>query len=182
MGVRIPPCGAAGVCNNPPANLLHCCCCAQTCAWNAAKVAPVRVKHLVIADAGLLGAGKHEHEVIGNAVHAVRTQCKLLYVANDLNPSFGPFSQVCCSGFFRLLAQDAAHLNCHPFSAIFSHFSPFFTWFYRTFFVIAGWWIMMMGNHWTSCTFKSEPKHTQLGSIDVQYLRRPSLTSALRWK
>ena len=30
------------------------------------------------------------------------TQCKVLYVGNYLNPSFGPFSQVCCSitGFF----------------------------------------------------------------------------------
>ena len=30
---------------------------------------------------------------IGNAIHAVRTQCKIFVVSNYLNPSFGPFSQ-----------------------------------------------------------------------------------------
>ena len=43
----------------------------------------------------------------GNALHAVRTQCKVLYVCNCLNPSFGPFSPVSCSrtGFFVLLVH-----------------------------------------------------------------------------
>ena len=63
----------------------------------------------------------------GNAVHAVRTQCKVLYVGNSLNPGFGPLSRVCCSmtGFLRFLCiEDVAHLSCDPFSTIFSHFSP----------------------------------------------------------
>ena len=34
---------------------------------------------------------------LGNAAHAVRMQCKLLYVGNYLNPSFGLFSLVGCS-------------------------------------------------------------------------------------
>ena len=63
-------------------------------------------------------------------MHAVCTQCKLLYVGNYLNPSFGPFSQVCCSitGFLRFLCiEDVAHLNAtnfHPFSAILAYFHP----------------------------------------------------------
>ena len=38
----------------------------------------------------------------GNAVHAVRTQCKVLDLGKYSNPSFGPFSQVFGSvpGFF----------------------------------------------------------------------------------
>ena len=34
-------------------------------------------------------------------------RCKLLYVGNYLNPSFGPFSQVCCpiTGFLTLLVH-----------------------------------------------------------------------------
>ena len=40
-------------------------------------------------------------------VRTVRMQCKVLYVSNFLNPSFGPFSRVCCSitGFFMLLVH-----------------------------------------------------------------------------
>ena len=39
---------------------------------------------------------------IGNAMHAVRTQCEVLDVDKYSNPSFGPFSQVFGSvpGFF----------------------------------------------------------------------------------
>ena len=54
-------------------------------------------------------------------------QCKVLYVGNYLNPSFGPFSQVCCSitGFFYVLCiEDVAHVKCHPFSANLAHFHP----------------------------------------------------------
>ena len=62
-------------------------------------------------------------------MHTVHTLCKLLYAGNYLNPSYGPFSQVCCpiTGFFLrfLCIEDVAHLTCHPFSPIFSHFSLF---------------------------------------------------------
>ena len=60
----------------------------------------------------------------GNAVCVVRTQCKILYVGNYLNPSFDPFSQVCCfrTGFLRFLCiEDVAHLNCYPFLPILNH-------------------------------------------------------------
>ena len=45
---------------------------------------------------------------MGNAMHAVPTQCKVLYVGNYLNPSFGPFAEVCCSivGFFKLFMHS----------------------------------------------------------------------------
>ena len=33
-------------------------------------------------------------EILGNAMHAVRTQCEVLDVGKYSNPSFGPFSQV----------------------------------------------------------------------------------------
>ena len=51
--------------------------------------------------------------VIGNAMHTVRTQCKVLDVGKYSNPSFGPFSQVFGSvpGFFWLLK----HLGCGIF-------------------------------------------------------------------
>ena len=41
---------------------------------------------------------------LGNAMHAVRTQCEVLDVGKYSNPSFGPFSQVFGSvpGFFWL--------------------------------------------------------------------------------
>ena len=47
---------------------------------------------------------------LGNAMHAVRTQCEVLDVGKYLNPSFGPFSQVFGSvpGFFWL----PKHLKC----------------------------------------------------------------------
>ena len=32
-------------------------------------------------------------DIMGNAMHAVRTQCKVLDVRKYSNPSFGPFSQ-----------------------------------------------------------------------------------------
>ena len=40
--------------------------------------------------------------ILGNAMHAVRTQCEVLDVSKYSNPSFGPFSQVFGSvpGFF----------------------------------------------------------------------------------
>ena len=62
-----------------------------------------------------------------NAVHAVHTQCKVLYASNILDRIFGPFSQVCCSitWFLHFLCiEDVARLNCHPFSPIFTHFHP----------------------------------------------------------
>ena len=55
----------------------------------------------------------------GNAMHAVRTQCKVLDVGKYSNPSFGPFSQVfgsvpgCFFGFSSI--WDVAYLNCQPF-------------------------------------------------------------------
>ena len=44
----------------------------------------------------------HDGSHTGNAMHAVRTQCKVLDVDKYSNPSFGPFSQVFGSvpGFF----------------------------------------------------------------------------------
>ena len=49
----------------------------------------------------------------GNAMHAVRTQCKVSDVGKYSNPSFGPFSQVFGSvpGFFWL----PKHLGCGIF-------------------------------------------------------------------
>ena len=51
--------------------------------------------------------------VYGNAMHAVRTQCKVLDVGKYSNPSFGPLSQVFGSvpGFFWL----PKHLGCGIF-------------------------------------------------------------------
>ena len=51
--------------------------------------------------------------VLGNAMHAVRTQCEVLDVGKYSNPSFGPFSQVFGSvpGFFWL----PKHLGCGIF-------------------------------------------------------------------
>ena len=79
-------------------------------------------------------------------MHAVRTQCKVLYVGNYPNPSFGPFAEVCCSivGFFKLLMHsgyDKFELSFiityfHPFVPIFT--PPFFC----MFLVVDGWWIM----------------------------------------
>ena len=45
----------------------------------------------------ILGQGWGSAWVWGNAMHTVRTQCKVLYVGNYPNPSFGPFAEVCCS-------------------------------------------------------------------------------------
>ena len=51
--------------------------------------------------------------VLGNAMHAVRTQCEVLDVGKYSNPSFGPLSQVFGSvpGFFWL----PKHLGCGIF-------------------------------------------------------------------
>ena len=53
------------------------------------------------------------HPYRGNALPAVCPQCKVWYVGKYSNPSFGPFSQVCCSitGFSKLLV----HLGCAIF-------------------------------------------------------------------
>ena len=60
-----------------------------------------------------------------NAVHTVRTQCKLCYVGNYLNPSFGLFSSVGCSktDCFTLLVDG----GCGTFELppIFTHLQPF---------------------------------------------------------
>ena len=52
-------------------------------------------------------------------------QCKVLYVGNYSNPSFGPFAEVCCSiiGLFKL----PMHLGYGIFEllSIFTHFHPF---------------------------------------------------------
>ena len=82
------------------------------------------------------------------SAHAVRTQCKVLYVGNYPNPSFGPFVEVCCSivGFFKLLMHpryDKFELSFiityfHPFVPIFTP-PPFFA---CMFLVVDGWWIM----------------------------------------
>ena len=61
-------------------------------------------------------------------MHKVHTQCKLLYVSNYLNPSFDLFTSLLFhhSSFLRFLCiEDVAHLNCHPFSPIFSYLNPF---------------------------------------------------------
>ena len=52
-------------------------------------------------------------KLLGNAMHTVRTQCKVLDVGKYSNPSFGPFSQVFGSvpGFFWL----PKHLGCGIF-------------------------------------------------------------------
>ena len=82
--------------------------------------------------------------------HTSKVEHKKKYVGNYWNPSFGPFSQVCCSITRFLCIEDVAHLNCHQFSPIYGHFNPFSPIFCRTFFAIGGCWIMMMGNHRTS--------------------------------
>ena len=68
------------------------------------------------------------------SAHAVRTQCKVLYVGNYPNPSFGPFAEVCCSivGFFKLLM----HLGYDKFelSFIITYFHPFVSIFTPPFF------------------------------------------------
>ena len=62
---------------------------------------------------------------LGNAMHAVPTQCKVLYVGNYLNPSFGPFAEVCCSivGFFKLLMHSG--YEKFELSFIITYFHPF---------------------------------------------------------
>ena len=59
------------------------------------------------------------------SAHAVRTQCKVLYVSNYLNPSFGPFAEVCCSivGFFKLLMHSG--YDKFELSFIITYFHPF---------------------------------------------------------
>ena len=51
--------------------------------------------------------------------------------------------------------EDAAHLNCHPFSPNFSHFSPFSPVLLRD---LCYRWMVDYddGNHWTSCTFTTQ--------------------------
>ena len=81
-------------------------------------------------------------------MHAVRTQCKVLYVGNYPNPSFGPFAEVCCSivGFFKLLMHSG--YDKFELSFIITYFHPFvpiFTpppLFFCMFLVVDGWWIM----------------------------------------
>ena len=64
-----------------------------------------------------------------NAVHTVRTQCKVLYANQYSNPSFGTFPQVFCSipVFFRFpCGIFELSLIFYPFSTIFTHSpSPF---------------------------------------------------------
>ena len=94
-----------------------------------------------------------------DAVHAVHMRSKLLYVGNYLNPSFGPFSPVCCSATGFFYASCALRCGTFELPPIFTHFQPFwpiFTRFCCTFFVLDGWWIMMTGNHRTSCTFSMQ--------------------------
>ena len=59
--------------------------------------------------------------------HIEPTQCKVLYVGNYLNPSFGPFVEVCCStiGFFKFLMQS--EYDIFELSSIFTHLHSFFT-------------------------------------------------------
>ena len=57
-------------------------------------------------------------------MHTVCAQCKVLYVGNYPNPSFGPLAEVCCSmGFFELLM----HLGYDIFEllSIFTYFHLF---------------------------------------------------------
>ena len=65
------------------------------------------------------------HMALGNVVHVVRTQCKLLCVSNYLNPSFGLFSPVGCSitDFFKLLVD--AGCGTFKLPPIFTHFQLF---------------------------------------------------------
>ena len=64
-------------------------------------------------------------ECHARSAHAVRTQCKVLYVGNYLNPSFGPFAEVCCSivGFFKLLMHSG--YDKFELSFIITYFHPF---------------------------------------------------------
>ena len=82
--------------------------------------------HCARGGGGLVGYTPHQ---AGRLLHAVHLQCKLLYAGNYLNRSFALFSPVGCSiaGFVLrfLCIEDVAHLNCHPFSPIFTHFQPF---------------------------------------------------------
>ena len=67
----------------------------------------------------------------GNAVHAVRIQCKVLHVGDYRNASFGPFVQVFCSriGVFELLMHSGHDMfgllsivtYFHLFVLIFTH-------------------------------------------------------------
>ena len=59
------------------------------------------------------------------SAQAVRTQCKVLYVGNYPNPSFGPFMEVCCSivGFFKLLMHPG--YDKFELSFIITYFHPF---------------------------------------------------------
>ena len=69
--------------------------------------------------------GQCQRECRASSAHTLHTQCKLLYTGNYLNPSYGPFPQVCCpiTGFFMLLV----HWGCGTFKLppIFTHFQPF---------------------------------------------------------
>ena len=72
--------------------------------------------HLLFFSVDLYGdtlSGCLLRDIIGNAMHAVRTQCEVLDVSKYSNPSFGPFSQVFGSvpGFFWL----PKHLGCGIF-------------------------------------------------------------------
>ena len=59
-----------------------------------------------------------------HSAHAVRTQCKVLYVGNYPNPSFGPFAEVCCSivGFLKLLMHSG--YDKFELSFIITYFHP----------------------------------------------------------
>ena len=54
-------------------------------------------------------------------MHAVRTQCKVLYVGKHSNPSFGPSGEhltqhahgVCTARRFSLVAHPSTH-SCYP--------------------------------------------------------------------
>ena len=56
-------------------------------------------------------------------MHAVRTQCKVLYFGNYLNPSFHPFAEVCCFKFFKPLMHSG--YDIFELSSIFSCFQSF---------------------------------------------------------
>ena len=67
----------------------------------------------------------YKQQVLGNALHIVQTVVCWQLVEPECWPFFT--SLLFHNRFLLrfLCVEDVAHFNCHPFSPIFSHFSPF---------------------------------------------------------
>ena len=91
-------------------------------------------------------------------MHAVRTQCKVLYVGNYPNPSFGPFAEVCCSivGFFKLLMHSG--YDKFELSFIITYFHPFVPIFAPPFFSCM---FLVVDAMCTQCARSAHAVHTQ---------------------